>query len=401
MTSASTTHNDESARAPDARAATGSQVPRADDSRTLESLSLSAGVLVDDAALAVLLRDISDFLAQTGTHLDLQSIPSSLARGGTVGRIGVPHEAASVMLGRRLLIGANLGADPLLPIARLWRGLQRRADVLADIRPCATLPGSAAARAGTERDVVLFSQRIVDRAARRSGDDGESAYHWSRARQAAELAYRLATTEQRDVLLVLPVGRGTGSQRYFADALERKARQHRLSPPRTVKAGLLSALLSGEGGRERWLITSVMPMDELIAMTDEAIGDTGPWPVLSIGNDASFFDLPATRTAHEDPVAVLLLLIGMLQRIGRADRARALLQSLRITASAVVRMEEELGMPLNVPVSSFLAGVLANWGRRPMSYAGRDRRRAPRAASNGSASPGTTRSGATESDAVA
>ena len=331
-----------------------------------------------------------------GTQLDLQNIPSSLARSGTVGRIGVPHAATRVMLGRQLVIGANLGADPLLPVSRLWRGLQRRADVLADVRQSVTLPGSAAARAGNERDVVLFSQRIVDRAARRSGDDGASAYHWSRARQAADLAYRLATTEQRELLLVRPVGRGTGAQRYFADALERKARQHRMAPPRTVKAGVLSALLSGASGGQRWLVTSVMPIDELIAMTDEAIGDTGPWPVLSIGSHASFLDLPATRTAREHPVVGLLMLITMLQRIGHTDRARAMLEALRVTSGAVLRMEEELGTVLNVPVSSFLAGVLANWGRAPMSFHGRERRREPRVASTRVA-----RSRASESEAVA
>ena len=312
------------------------------------------------------------------------------------GRIGVPHEASTVMLGRRLVIGAHRGADPLSPVSRLWRGLQRRADVVADVRRCVALPGSAAARHGHEPDVVLFSQRIGECAPRRSDDDGASAFHWNRARQAAELAYRTAASEQRELLLVLPVGRGTGSQRYFADALERKARQHRLPPPRTVKAGLLSALLSGDSAPARWLIASVMPMDELIAMADEAIGDTGPWPVLSIGTNASFFDMPASRTAREHPVAVLLVLIGMLERIGDGARARTLLQSLRITCGAMVRMEEELGTVLNVPVASFLAGVMANLGRAPLPGSGGDRRRSARGAAGR-----PPRSGASASDAVA
>lgn len=402
MSSASIAHHDDPARGTIPRDAVVSHVmSRVDDSRPLKPLRLSAGVLADDAALAGLLREMATFLPQTGTHLDLQSIPASLARGGTVGRIGVPQEATSVMLGHRLVIGANLGADPLLPVSRLWRGLQRRADVLADVRQCVTLPGSAAARAGNERDLVLCSQRIIDRAARRSGDDGASAYHWSRARQAADLAYRLATTEQRELLLVLPVGRGTGAQRYFTDALERKARQHRMPPPRMVKAGLLSALLSGDNGRQRWLVASVIPMDELIAMTDEAIGETGPWPVLSIGTDASFFDLPARRTAHEHPVAGLLVVIGMLQRIGHGDRARAMLEALRVTSSAVMRMEAELGAVLTVPVPSFFAGVLANWGRAPMAHGGRDRRRAPRVATPRLSTPGPVRLNASESDAMA
>ncbi len=349
-------------------------------SAPIATQTLSAGVLVDDPALAALLGEIGDFLGHTGTQLDVQLIPPTLARGGTVGRIGVPDAAARVMLERSLVIGANRGADPLLPISRLWRGLQRRAGVFADIRASATLPGSAAARAGNECDVLLFSQRILDRAARPSDADGASAFEWNRARQAADLVYRLATSEQRDVIMVLPVGRGTGPQRYLADALERKARQHRMSPPRVVKAGLLSALLAGGSARARWLVTSVMPMDELIAMTDEAIGDTGPWPVLSIGTDASFFDLPAVRTSREQPLAVLLVVIGMLQRVGDAARARALLQSVRLTASAAERMEEELGTELHIPLASFLAGVLANWGRAPLSGGVRDRRRVPRTA---------------------
>lgn len=393
MSAAPAAEYDSPAQVADARAVA-SYVRRVRDSRILEAHTLSAGVLADDVALAAVLRELADFLSQTGTHLDLQHIPATLARGGTIGRIGVPHDATNVMLGRRLVIGANRGADPLLPLSRLWRGLQRRADVLADVRQCATLPGSAAARAGNERDVVLFSQRIVDRAAGRSGEDGASAYRWSRARQVADLAYRLAATEQRELLVALPVGRGTGSQRYFTDALERNARQHRLPPPRTVKAGLLSALLTGARGCQRWLVTSVMPIDELIAMTDEAIGDTGPWPVHSIGVDASFFDLPATRTAHENPVAGLLVLIGMLQRIGHTDRARAMLEALRVTSSAVVRMEEELGTVLNVPVSSFLAGVLANWGRAPISFGVRDRRRVPRVAETATSRPSASEAGA-------
>jgi hypothetical protein len=139
-----------------------------------------------------------------------------------------------------------------------------------------------------------------------------------------------------------------------------------------------------------------MPMDELITIADEAIGDTGPWPVLSVGTNASFFDMPASRTAHEQPVAVLLALIGMLERIGDGARARTLLQSLRLTSSAVVRMEEELGTVLNVPAVSFLAGVMANLGRAPLPGSGGDRRRSAR----GAAVP-PPRPGARESDAVA
>jgi hypothetical protein len=394
MSPASTAHHDDPARASTARPIA-SYVSDAAGGQPFDALMLSAAVLVDDAALAVLLRDMSAFFQQAGALIDLQTIPPTLARGGMVGRIGVPHEASAVMLGRRLVIGAHRGADPLSPVSRLWRGLQRRADVVADVRRCVALPGSAAERHGHEPDVVLFSQRISECAPRRS-DDGPSAFHWKRARQAAELAYRTAASEQRELLLVLPVGRGSGSQRYFADALERTARQHRLPPPRAVKAGLLSALLSGESAPARWLIASVMPMDELITIADEAIGDTGPWPVLSVGTNASFFDMPASRTAHEQPVAVLLALIGMLERIGDGARARTLLQSLRLTSSAVVRMEEELGTVLNVPAVSFLAGVMANLGRAPLPGSGGDRRRSAR----GAAVP-PPRPGARESDAVA
>jgi len=337
---------------------------------------MAAAALFEDPVLVTMLAGVEAFSASLGAPLDCRVIPASLARTGTVGRIGVPSDATTVMLAQGLMLGATFGTDPLTPVSRLWRGLQRRADVYVDVRQYTTLAGSRADLAGNQRDVLLFSQRIIEGAARRprlaTGGADASAQEWSRAREAADLAYRLAAAEQRKLLLVLPVGRGTEAQQFFADALARQARLHRMPPARVVKAGLLAALLSGEGGSERWLVASVIPIDELSALAAEAVGDAGPWPVISIGRDVTFVDMPTTTTG--DPLPLLLVLSTLLQRSGRSDLASALLQATLLTASAVSRMREELGGTLSVPTDDFLAGVLANWGRVPPVPAMRERR---------------------------
>ena len=302
-------------------------------------------------------------VAALGKSVEARALPASLARAGTVGRIGVPHEACSAIGAHRMMIAASVGADPLAPIPRLLRGMQRVAGVLVDVQQCTTLPGSTAARAGMQRDVLLVSHRLRDRAPVPAAAAALSSDACTRAREAAELVYRLAAAEQRTVLLVLPVGRATVLQRVFADALERQARANRLAPARVVKAGLLSALLSGESGGERWLAASVMRMDDLRALTIEAIGDTGPWPVMSIGRESTFFDMPAAvdNTGHAIPL--LLVMVYLLQQHGDSSRAGALFRAMLTTQTAAVRMREELGSDLTIPIDAFLAGVLANWGR--------------------------------------
>lgn len=328
-------------------------------------MPLSAAALLSDPQHLAQLSALRALCVAIGAPLECAMIPSTLARCGTVGRIGVPAEASALMMQQRVMLGATIGADPLLPVARLWRGLQRRADVQVDVRQCTTLVGSGAERAGNHRDVLLFSQRVVDGSPRRRRSIGGAAdavaHEWSRARDAADLAYRLASAEQRRLLLVLPVGRGTDAQKYFGDALERQARVHRMSAPRTVKAGLLAALLSGDSGSERWLVASVIPIDELSAMVRESVGDTGPWPVISLGRDVTFLDMPATPTA--EPLPLLLALATLLQRNGCGDLARTLVQAALLTTSAAARMRDELGGVLHVPVDAFMQGVLANWGR--------------------------------------
>jgi hypothetical protein len=298
--------------------------------------------------------------------LDQAVIPAELARGGTVGRIGVPALALSVMRRQHVMLAATVGAEPLAAVPRLWRGLQRRADVLVDLRQRTTLPGSASARAGVSRDVLLLSQRIVERTGRSVGRSDENADQWSRARQAAEMAYRLASKEQRELLLVLPVGRTTPTQQLLGDALERHARQVRARPPRVVKAGLLSALLTGDNGATRWLVASVMTMDELCATVDEAVGDTGPWPVISVARDVAFYDMPSAAPHASGMLAILLVLVNLLQRSGRTDVAHTLMQAVLVTADAQWNMRDDDEHPLHVPVSAFLDGVLANWGRSPL-----------------------------------
>ncbi len=358
------------------------QRPSADSAsiRDISPAGLTVATLIDDPALAAVIHGVEQFSLSIGAPIACQSMPLSLARGGTVGRIGVPREAVSLMAQQRVVVAATRGTDPLAPVSRLWRGLQRRADVLADVQQCLTLPGSAAALAGTERDVLLFSQRVVERTITRRNVEPhvDAADLWARAREAAELVYRFAVSERRKVMLVLPVGRGSEAQRLFCDALDREARQQRVAPPRVVKAGLLSALLTGEGGSERWLVASAMPIEELAATVLEAIGDTGPWPVLSLGRDASFYDMPAPKDGTVDPVAVLLVCASMLHRSGRTELSREMMQSLVTTTAALARMRDELGSFFDVPLDAFLDGLRNNWGRMPMPAQLPERRRVER-----------------------
>lgn len=337
--------------------------------RALDTTPLSVATLFADPVRDGVAIAVQQFLAAAGVALDLRVVPSSLARGGTVGRIGVPQNAADIVEQQRAVIGASFGDDPLAPVPRLWRGMQRRADVLVDLRQCLTLPGSDAHRAGNKRDVLLLSHRILERTIRQARSDAPSADQWTRARESAETVYRLAIAEQRTVMLVLPVGRGTAAQQSFADALDRQARVHRLPSPRIVKAGLLAALLCGESSTARWLVASVMPMSELSALATEAIGDAGPWPVVSIGRGATFYDMPASAPDAHDPVPLLLVIVHMLQRSGLAASARALCDAVLVTRTAEVRMREELGTDLPVPTEAFLNGVLANRGRSPAGSA--------------------------------
>lgn len=351
--------------------------------RPVGASALTVATLFDDPRLDAALRAVQDFGLTVGAPLLWRPIPSNLARSVSVGRIGVARDAITPMLQQRVVIGATFGADSLAPVTRLWRGLQRRADVLVDMRRCATLPGSAAASAGIERDVVLFSQRVIERGSARRIDAAaeESADQWTRARHAAEIAYRVAGAENRPLLLVLPVGRSTESQRFFTDALERHARLHRLTAPRIVKAGLLSALLTGDTGRERWLVASVMTIEALSRTADEAIGDTGPWPVLSLGREASFYAIPKVEPSAIDVLPFLLVLESLLHRGGRLELATQLMDSAMITSEALARMVEELGAPIALPVEAFLGGVLANWGRSPIGAAPRPQGRSQRSRS--------------------
>jgi hypothetical protein len=349
--------------------ATGSSDP--DVIGGIEARPLAFGTLFGSVHVDESLAQAKAFCATLGVTVDHLAIPSDSARVGTVGRIGVPAAAVAVMSKQRVLIGATLGADPLTPVPRLWRGLQRRAEVLLDLRQCTTLPGTACARAGVTRDVLLLSQRIQERATGRTGRSDENAEQWSRARQAAEMTFRIASKENRELLLVLPIGRSTPTQQLFADALERQARQHRANPPRAVKAGLLSALLSSDSGASRLLVASVMTISELSTTVAEAVGDTGPWPVISVGKDVLFYDIPAEPESQVTPLALMLVIVNLLQRAGRAELARQLLQATLVTTEAQWRLRDDDEHLLRAPATAFFDGIRANWGRVP--YALMDR----------------------------
>ena len=334
---------------------------------------LKMATLLADEQTEIVARRVQEFMATIGVALDMRHLPATLARGGTVGRIGVPQPAVSLMLDQRVMLGRTHGGSPLAPVTRLWRGLQRRADVLLDVIQSTTFPGSNAAAAGNQRDVLLVAHRVHERAVRAAPGDAQSADQWMRARDAAEHVYRLASADGRPVMLVLPIGRVTLTQQLFTDALERHARLHRAPAPRTVKAGLLSALLCGESACARWLVASVMHIDELTALTTEAIGDTGPWPVMSIGRDATFYDLPAAESDGDGASALLLVMASLLHRNCQTDLAQTLLRAVQTTTAAAARMREELGTDFRVPTEAFLHGILANWGRSDSAEESRPR----------------------------
>ncbi len=344
--------------------------------RLPEQPAFAFATLSDDSRMAGLMEALQTVGAHLGISIDAREIPSDIARAGTVGRIGVAPRAIATMLRQKIVIGSRHSADSLAPVARLWRGLQRRADVLVDMQRHHSLPGSAAMQSGVECDVLLLSQRITARGAARRALrlENEAADQWTRARISAELAFSIAAAENRTLLLVLPVGRATAAQQYFTDAIERQARLHRRPSPSTVKAGLLTALLTGERQRERFLVASVMPIQDLSATAAEALGDTGPWPVVSLGRDALFYDVPRGADGEADPVSILLVLHGWLQRSGRVELAHELFQSICVTAAALMRMREELGAPLCVPAAAFVRGVVTNWGRAPIAPLPRERR---------------------------
>ena len=345
---------------------TSRRIPESDQppTRAVEA-PLTFATLFGTGALDDAMQSVCSLLKCVGAPGEVRQLSAALATAGTVGRIGVPHEAEALMRQQRVVVGASFGACPLQPLSRLCRGLQRRADVVLDVRRCMTIPGSEAAQNGVDRDVLLVAHRVRERAAGRARNTS-GADQWTRARNAADIVYRLAVAEDRPVLLVLPVGRSTVSQRMFTDALERHAQLQRVATPRCVKAGLLSALLSSDGGVERWLVASVMRMEELSSLTTEAIGDTGPWPVMSLGRDVTFYDMPMSARDEGDALPLLLVLVSALHRSGRKTLAHAVMQALLTTTAAAARMREELGAPLAIPHDAFVRGVLANWGRIPL-----------------------------------
>ncbi|MCU0625384.1 MAG: hypothetical protein MUF21_02705 [Gemmatimonadaceae bacterium] len=278
----------------------------------------------------------------------------------------MPAQAIRAVGEAGVALGATLSLDPLAPLPRMWRGLQRRCDVLADVRHCVTLPGSDAHRMGNERDVILVSQRRTER----SLADWRGADHdvdgWGRARRVAELAYRLAASDGRRVVLAVPPGRLTSAQRLLADACEREARQQRQEGVRTVKAGLLAALLSGDTGRQPLVVVSPMSMEELSSTVVAAIGDTGPWPVIAAGERVTFYDIPPVRgesASVVDPTGVLLAAVAMLQRQALVEPASGLLHALRLALAAEARMRGEDGRRLPVSADQFASAVIAHYGR--------------------------------------
>jgi hypothetical protein len=354
---------------------------------------LDAGIrvaaLFADDRLHEALEALAQLARRLGVPLDARAIPASLARSCSVGRIGVARDAAQIVAQQGVLIGTTFGGDPLAPVARLFRGLQRRAGVVVDVRPVVTLAGSIVAGTAYERDVLLFAQRSAERpAAGTTEADSDHSRQRTYARDAAMLAYRMCVAERRRLMLVQPVGRGTRAQRLLVDALQLHAATHRLPPPRVIKAGVLAALLSGELGRERWLVASVMPIDELSEMLRATLGEMVAWPVVSYGRSASFYDLPVT--AVDDPVPVLLVLVSLLMRSGRRELALQLQSAVLTTSHARTRMAEELGVTqLRVPFDAFVNGVLANWGREPIAPPPRERRAAERDTHAGAAPPRT------------
>jgi hypothetical protein len=332
-------------------------------SLSLDPQRLSVGTLLDATDADVAAEGLQRLASGVGLPLDHRSISPALARGGTVGRIGVPQDAVAVMRRQRVLIGALNADDALAPVTRLWRGLQRRADVLVDLQHCSTAADDVRGPGTGARDLLLCTQRLFERATRRLSLDAESADQWLRARQVAEMAYRIATADGRQVLLVSPIGRGTEAQQLLSEAMHRQARQQRAAAPRTVKAGLLAALLIGDHTRDKQMIVSVMPMDELSALVTEAIGQARRWPVLSVGAETSFYTIQVGADGTSDFGALCHVLVNLAQRAGRPDLAVRLQQALALSTAAADRMREELGAPLHVPATALADAVLANLDR--------------------------------------
>ncbi len=328
--------------------------------------ALSLACFWDDAAVDEALVAARKVLHHLGVSLEPRAVPSSLARGGTVGRIGVPPQALDAVAGAGVALGATLGQSPLAPLPRLWRGLQRRCDVLVDIRHCVTLPGSDAHLLGHERDVILVSQRRVDRTGAGTRATETDLNGFGRARRVAELAFRLAAADRREVVLAVPPGRLTPAQKQLADACQREAQRLGHEGVRTAKAGLLAALLCGDIGARPWVVVSPMPMDELSAAVAAAIGDTGPWPVIAAGERTTFYDIPSVRgttTGAVDPTGVLLACVAMLQRQGLREPAYALLHAVRLARAAEARMRTAPATPLPLHADVMARAVIAHLGR--------------------------------------
>jgi hypothetical protein len=337
-------------------AALGKQAP--------EHTRFNLAALLDAPDAEPALAALSALCQGLQVQLDLRTMPATLARGGTVGRIGVPQEAVAMMRRQRILLAGSHTQVALTPISRLWRGLQRRADVLIDLRQCVPLlAGAVDGAAGLDRDVLLCSHRVHERAARVA--EPESADTWRSARESAALAVRIAAAEQRTLVVVTPIGRSTAAQQLVTEAIEREARQQRAPTPRVLTAGLLSALLVSDAGRGRIMAFSVLPVHDLSALVAEAVGEIGAWPVVSVGRDVSFCEMPLAENGHVDTTALALVLVTLLQRTAKSAEAKQLLDAVVLTTRAVARMREELASDFPVSHDAFMAGVLANIGRGP------------------------------------
>lgn len=328
--------------------------------------TLSIACFWDDAGVDEALVAARRVLQHMGVALEPRAVPASLAKAGTVGRIGVPSQAIRAVADAGVALGATLSLDPLAPLPRMWRGLQRRCDVLADVRHCVTLPGSEAHAMGHERDIVLVSQRRTERSLADWRGADSDVDGWGRARRVAELAFRLAQADGRKVVLAVPPGRLTAGQKLLADACDREARQQRLDGVRTVKSGLLAALITGDTGREPMVVVSPMSMEELSATVTAAIGDVGPWPVVAAGERVTFFDIPPVR--HEsgspiDPTGVLLACVAMLHRQGLSEPAAGLLHAIRLALAAEARMRPAGAARVHVGADALAGAVIAHYGR--------------------------------------
>jgi hypothetical protein len=325
------------------------------------ALPLRLAILTTEPAMDSALDAARRVLAHAGVALDARPIPESALKGGTVGRIGVPQAVLDAVEGADAVLAPVIGRDPLEPATRLWRGLVRRYAAERDVSAMQTLPGSPAARAGHARDLVLVAQRMrVDGSTTHDDIDG-----WGRARRTAERVVRMAIADERDILVVTPPGRLGPQAKLLADAVDREARTHRITPPQVIKAGMLAAHIAGRRGVRRAVIVSAMTMAELRATLDNAIGSLGPWPAVSEGADRPFIavELPATDDVQcVDPTGLLLACSMLLRE--RGDRAgEMLLHAMQVTVAAEARMRHVPAERLRIPAHQVAAAVIANWGR--------------------------------------